>query len=146
MCIRDSACTVPTSGVWNTVEGVDRIDWLSVDSSRWTESTKLELLDQNDGFMTQIDSLTRLDRFQGLVLDEILSLYLSLFSKLVVLLRWQEFATRSVAVFCLTYHRSGSGEYRCSMHHALRVRVNHLSHSLPLTPHHAAHINCRRRC
>jgi len=64
----------------------------------------------------------------------------------IVLLRWQEFATRSVAVFCLTYHRSGGGEYRCSMHHALWVRVNHLSRSLPLTPHHTAHVNCCRRC
>jgi len=56
----------------------------------------------------------------------------------VVLLRWQEFATRSVAVFCLTYHRGGGGEYRCSMDHALRVRVNHLSRSLPsrlIMPH-----------
>jgi len=64
---------------------------------------------------------------------------------LLVLLRWQEFATRSVAVFCLTYHRGGGGKYWCSMHHALRVRVDHLSGSLPLTPHHAAHVNCRRR-
>jgi len=65
---------------------------------------------------------------------------------LLVLLRWQEFATRSVAMFCLTYHHGGGGKYRCSMHHALRVRVNHLSRSLPLTPHHAAHVNCRRHC
>jgi len=38
----------------------------------------------------------------------------------VALLRWQEFATRSVAVFCLTYHRGvgAGGECRCSMHHA----------------------------
>jgi len=64
----------------------------------------------------------------------------------LVLLRWQEFATRSVAVFCLTYHRGGGGGDggRSSMHHALRV--NHLSRSLPLTPHHNAHVNRCRRC
>jgi len=65
----------------------------------------------------------------------------------VALLRWQEFATRSVAVFCLTCHRDvgGGGEYLCSMHHALQV--NHLPHFLPLTPHdHNAHVNRHRRC
>ena len=40
---------------------------------------------------------------------------------LLVLLRWQEFTTRSMAVFCLTYHRGGGGEYPnigavCTMH------------------------------
>jgi len=56
------------------------------------------------------------------------------------LLRWQKFATRSVAVFCLTYHRSVGvgGKYRCTMHHALLV--NHLSHYLPLMPHHNTHV------
>jgi len=62
----------------------------------------------------------------------------------LALLRWQEFATRSVAVFCLTHHRGVGAGGGCSMHHALRV--SHLSHSLPLTPHHNAHVNRRRRC
>jgi len=44
----------------------------------------------------------------------------------------------------LTYHRGGGGGGRSNMHHALRV--NHLSHSLPLAPHHNAHVNRRRRC
>jgi len=59
------------------------------------------------------------------------------------LLRWQEFATQK---FCLTHHRGvgASGGGGCSMHHALRV--SHLSRSLPLTPHHNAHINHRRCC
>jgi len=43
----------------------------------------------------------------------------------VALLRWQEFATWSVAVFCLTYHRGVGASGGCSMHHALWV--NHLS-------------------
>jgi len=34
--------------------------------------------------------------------------------------------------------------WQWGMHHALRV--NHLSRSLPLTPHHNAHVNHRRRC
>jgi len=53
------------------------------------------------------------------------------------LLRWQGFATTLLAVFCLPYHRgvSTGGKYRCSMHHALRVQVYHLSRSLPLMPH-----------
>jgi len=64
----------------------------------------------------------------------------------VALLQWQEFATRSVAVFCLTYNRGVGvgGEYRCTMHHALQV--DHLSHYLPLMPHHNSHVNCHRRC
>jgi len=62
----------------------------------------------------------------------------------LVLLRWQEFATRSVVVLCLTYHHGVDGGGRCSMHHALRV--SHLSRSLPLTPHHNAHVNHRCRC
>ena len=55
----------------------------------------------------------------------------------------QEFATLLVAVFCLTYHRGvGAGDDgRCSMHHTLRV--SHLSRSLPLMPHHNAHVNRR---
>jgi len=42
----------------------------------------------------------------------------------------------------LTYHRGVGGG--CSMHHALRV--SHLSRSLPLTPHHNAHVNCHCHC
>jgi len=65
----------------------------------------------------------------------------------LALLRWQKFATRSVAVFCLTHHCGvgGGGECRavCTV---LGVRFNHLSRSLPLTHHHTAHVNrhCRR--
>jgi len=67
----------------------------------------------------------------------------------VALLWWQEFATRSVAVFCLTCHRyvggtGGGGKYRCNMHHALQV--NHLPHFLPLTPDHNAHVSRHCRC
>ena len=39
---------------------------------------------------------------------------------------------------------SVGGGGRSSKHHALRV--NHLSRSLLLTPHHNAHVNRRRRC
>jgi len=64
------------------------------------------------------------------------------------LLQWQEFATRLVAVFCLTYHRGvgacGGGKYWCTMHHALRV--SHLSRSLPLTSRHNAHVIRHRHC
>jgi len=60
---------------------------------------------------------------------------------IVVLLRWQEFATRSVAVFCLTYHHGGGGggEYRCSA----RCIAGEGQSSVPFPSPHAS--SCRTR-
>ena len=53
-----------------------------------------------------------------------------------------------MAVFCLTHHRgvgAGAGGECRAVFTALGVRFNHLSRSLPLTPHHTAHVNRHRR-
>jgi len=48
--------------------------------------------------------------------ENVIVVVLQIYSnKLVALLRWQEFATRSVAVFLLTCHRGACGGGRCQM-------------------------------
>ena len=64
----------------------------------------------------------------------------------LALLRWPKFATRSVAVFCLTHHRGVGGSSECrAICTALGVWFNHLSCSLLRKPHHTAHVNRHRR-
>jgi len=49
------------------VDEVDRVDRFSPESSRSTESTKVESIDRVDRFSVELSRIVRLDRFQGLL-------------------------------------------------------------------------------
>ena len=57
------------------VDEVDRVDRFSAESSRSTESTKVESIDRVDRFSVEWSRFVRLDRFQGLVIACIKNTY-----------------------------------------------------------------------
>jgi len=59
----------------------------------------------------------------------------------LVLLRWQKFATRSVAVFCLTHHRGVGGGGAC-LQYALHWGAVQSSVPFP-SPHASSHRTCQ---
>ena len=52
----------------NSGKRVDGVDRFSAESSRSTESTKVESIDRVDRFTVELSRFLRLDQFQGLII------------------------------------------------------------------------------
>jgi len=117
-CIIDDDLNTPHEGILfdvgeqSTQERKEVIDWKSFQWKQYKEESGSKLSELKERWIS--DPLSSCDEIVK-ELDECISECVEKVAvKKVVLLRWQEFATRSVAVFCLTYHRGGGG--RCTMH------------------------------